>query len=350
MKTTGSGYPSRVLLALLASIALCSTSRAAPPNPETVRSLGIEAQALSEDWRTREGYRAGGVLVTAVAAGSAAAGAGLEPGDILVSIGSRVLLSPDDLRAAEAAVELGRPVSVVVARDAGRRIRIFNIDAARHAEAETSAPPRPATTEFGMRCDNLGWERALELGAPEGLGVLVRLVNGGSTAEAAGIAAGDVVTFAAGKPVANVDELESIITDAQSPLAFVTVRRGTTRWLTAEFVTPTPPATAQIAEAGPASAGGGSVAAAVDVASNPAPDSGTPPPAVDAAASLARDSATPGPATAAGVPPAAVAPVSSATVGSQAATDARVAALHEEVMSLREEVRKLREEIAKLAR
>ena len=333
MKTTGTGFAPRALLALLTSATLCATSRAAPQSTEPGFSLGIETQALSDAWRMRAGYRGGGVVVTDVAAGSSAARAGLKPGDILVSVGWRALRNPGDLRVAETAVERGSRVPVVVARDAGRAIRVLNI-----TDAEvvgTSAATRPATAEFGIRCENLGLEQASELGAPEGFGVLVRHVNGGSTAEAAGIAAGDMVTFAGGKPVSNVDELEAIIINAPSPLAIVTVRGGTTHWLTAEFVTPTPPVPGaeQPAGAEPAKAVPSSETAAVDPAADPALDSGAQ-----------------APATAAESPPAAVAPVSSATTGSETASEARIAALQNEVLSLREEVRKLREEIAKLAR
>ena len=293
MKRHGTGFVSRVAIALLALVTLGPAARG-QESPGATRgvSLGVTTQILGEDWRGSEAYFASGVMVTAVAPGSAAERGGLAPGDILVSVGSRALHSPDDLVEVESGVAPGDAVPVVVAREAGRMIRIFNLETGPGPQAPESEASGAGTTTaarhatvagLGVTCEDLDWARAAELGVPEGLGVLVQAVNAGSPAEAAGIETGDVITWAADQPVTNVDRLQQIVALAPSPLAIVTVRSGTTRPVTAEFQAAAP---AKPVAAAPASAAG--------------------------------------------------------------ATDPQVAALREEVRSLREELRKLREELASL--
>ena len=64
------------------------------------------------------------------------------------------------------------------------------------------------------------------VGLPDRDGVLVRGVEEGSPAEAAGIAEGDLLVAAAGKPVSDVDTLHELLRDAGFPLELV-LARGT---------------------------------------------------------------------------------------------------------------------------
>ncbi len=64
------------------------------------------------------------------------------------------------------------------------------------------------------------------VGLPEREGILVRGVEDESPAQAAGIAEGDLLVAAAGRPIADVDSLHEILGDAGFPLE-VTLVRGT---------------------------------------------------------------------------------------------------------------------------
>jgi serine protease Do len=64
------------------------------------------------------------------------------------------------------------------------------------------------------------------VGLPERDGVLVRGVEAGSPAEAAGIAEGDLLVAAGGRVVADVDDLQDALCEAGFPLE-VTLVRGT---------------------------------------------------------------------------------------------------------------------------
>jgi len=54
----------------------------------------------------------GGVLIDAVAPGSPAAAAGLEPGDVITQIGSRPVAAPSDIESAIAGMHAGEQVEI----------------------------------------------------------------------------------------------------------------------------------------------------------------------------------------------------------------------------------------------
>ena len=70
------------------------------------------------------------------------------------------------------------------------------------------------------------------VGLPELDGVLVRGVEEGSPAAAAGIAEGDLLVAAAGRPITDVDALHEILRDAGSPLELTLVRGAGERVVT----------------------------------------------------------------------------------------------------------------------
>jgi predicted metalloprotease with PDZ domain len=249
-------------IALLALPALCPVSRG-DDAPAAARGawIGVSTRGLSDDWREREDYWARGVMVVEVARGSPADQAGMGPGDVLVSVDSHTLQNPSDLTEAEGGMEPGRAVPVVLARDGGRVIKIFNLEPGTMpgvAEAVPTPPPPPAeeaattaaaapaapapaevhrngAADLGVRCENLSFDLAEALGAIEGQGVLVLKVLGGSPADRAGIRPGDVISWVGDQPVVDVDRLERAVASAPSPVNIVTRRGGTTRNVMAEF-------------------------------------------------------------------------------------------------------------------
>jgi len=78
------------------------------------------------------------------------------------------------------------------------------------------------------------------VGLPERDGVLVRGVEAGSPAEAAGIAEGDLLVAAAGRPVTGIDGLHDALSEVGLPIDLVLVRGTEERTVT--VVRPTEPA------------------------------------------------------------------------------------------------------------
>jgi len=72
------------------------------------------------------------------------------------------------------------------------------------------------------------------VGLPELDGVLVRGVEDGSPAETAGIAEGDLLVAAAGRPITDVDALHELLRDAGFPLELTLVRGAEERVVTVQ--------------------------------------------------------------------------------------------------------------------
>jgi serine protease Do len=75
------------------------------------------------------------------------------------------------------------------------------------------------------------------VGLPEREGVLVRAVEEGSPADAAGIAEGDLLVAAAGRPITDVDALHGLLRDAGFPLELTLVRGAEERSVTVQAPT-----------------------------------------------------------------------------------------------------------------
>jgi|RhiMethySRZTD1v2_1073278.scaffolds.fasta_scaffold135397_1 membrane-associated protease RseP (regulator of RpoE activity) len=128
MDMLGRGSRRAVALAAIALATLCSAARAdddAPP--KKAASLGVATSRITDTWREKNAYRASGVLVVGVDPSGRAARSGIAAGDVLVSVDGRTLREPSDLGYAERKMEASKPVAVVLARDGGHSIKVFDI-------------------------------------------------------------------------------------------------------------------------------------------------------------------------------------------------------------------------------
>ena len=140
---------------LLAVAALCPGARGDDtPAAASGAWIGVTTRAVTHAWPGSSHYGANGVAVVDVAPGSPANQAGIVAGDIVVSIDGRALKMPDDLLAAERALEPGRAVEVVLARGGGRMIMTFGLRPA--PLAGQSAPAAGARASSGASIDGAG--------------------------------------------------------------------------------------------------------------------------------------------------------------------------------------------------
>lgn len=247
------------------------------PNPPQAW-FGVTVDRIDDAWREQQGYTGKGVRVTDVAQGGPADRVGVARGDVIVSLGSHTLKSPDQIAELEQTLEPGAPVSLVIARDGGRMIRILNIhpdrppgaeqaeaskedlgavlvspwaassddadasgDAKESAKASTDdevspavgavpvPPAAPAVDggRLGARCQNMNRDLAAALGAPGGSGVLVVEVVPDGPADAAGIRSGDIITHVGDARVSKAENLERLLDMSQGVVAVHTLHRGT---------------------------------------------------------------------------------------------------------------------------
>ncbi|BCG83804.1 serine endoprotease DegQ (plasmid) [Mesorhizobium sp. 113-3-3] len=151
-----------------------------------------------------------GALVGSVEDGSPAAHAGLQAGDVIVSVDNHPISSSADLRNRIGLTPVGSDVAVEYLRDGARKrvtIRIAPENAA------ASAPALPDRLEGAQFQDAAG-------------NVVVSQVKEGSAAARAGLRADDVIVAVNRKPVATVAALNVALHEASGTIALDLFRDG----------------------------------------------------------------------------------------------------------------------------
>ncbi len=236
--------------------------------------LGVTTQEITTELREGLDYRGSGVLVNRVASDSPAERAGVRKGDVIVSINSRAIDSPEELVDVVRSARVGQSVSVTVVRDGSRRsltarlaARPESIEDPRVAPAPAPRAPRaprapstPRTYKFewngdefelpdgagmvlrsmgrgrlGVQIQDLNADLADALGVPDGKGVLVTEVLEDTPAKRAGLKAGDVITQVADRTIADVDDLHRALEDQEGRVSITVMRRGVKRTVEPEL-------------------------------------------------------------------------------------------------------------------
>jgi Do/DeqQ family serine protease len=161
--------------------------------------LGVDTYPVSPDIAQALGLSgAEGALVTQVLLGSPAEQAGLHSGDIIVSLNRATVMVPADVRNAVGLLRVGDTVDIGLLRD-GRP---------RHVQAVITQPPEVAAAAPVVPGEiNPAFEGAMLAEAAGGGGVMVRNVDSGSPAAAAGIRSDDLIVAVNQSPVANLQQL-----------------------------------------------------------------------------------------------------------------------------------------------
>jgi Do/DeqQ family serine protease len=150
-------------------------------------SLGVQTQAITPRIvQLLKLKDSNGVVVTGVSDGSAAAQAGLRPGDVLTTLNGKPLRSVQELRNAEGLLPLGSTVQLDVLRDGHSRAVSATLSPEKLASLDGSQlDPRLS----GVRFSELS-ERQREQGM---YGVAISAVQPGSRAARAGLGSDDVL-------------------------------------------------------------------------------------------------------------------------------------------------------------
>lgn len=172
-----------------------------------------------------------GALVSAVLPDSPARAAGLEPGDVLLSLDGtpvtvRFFEQVPPLYALVAALEPGAEVTLVVEREGDERTLT-----ARAAERERSVGEQAEIARLGITVQEVTAPLALERALPTAGGLLVTGVRPGTAFEEArpSVVSGDVLMTFAGRALALPADLDAAVDAAWNggePAAGVTFRRG----------------------------------------------------------------------------------------------------------------------------
>ena len=167
-----------------------------------------------------------GVIVTRVLAGSPAAKAKLEPGDVITALGGKSVKDSTSLKSVVAVLPKGKPVEVAVMRDGKSETLSVTIEEQPpdFGEEKVARPRLPETIKDAVALDKIGAEAtdltpklAEGLGykdAKEAKGALVTEVTRDGAAALAGLGRGVVVTKVEDKPVDGADALKEKLTSA----------------------------------------------------------------------------------------------------------------------------------------
>ncbi|MEO8779525.1 MAG: PDZ domain-containing protein, partial [Rhodanobacter sp.] len=167
-------------------------------------TLGLQAQAITARIaQALQLKQAKGVVVTGVSDDSAAARAGLQPGDVLTSLDGKPLTSVQQLRNTEGLLPLGSTLQIGIVRDGQPRQVSATLAAEKLATLDGGQlDPRLAGVSFSELSQaqrNQGW-----------YGAAISTVKPGSRAAQAGLSRGDVVIGVGNQRITSLSMLRGL--------------------------------------------------------------------------------------------------------------------------------------------
>jgi serine protease Do len=186
--------------------------------------LGVTVQDLSAPLAESFGLKKpDGALVSQVAPGSAAAAAGLKPGDVITHVNGEALARSGSLSSVIGMSAPGEKVKLGVWRDA----KAIDIEAklggaAPADEAVADAGDAAQGPKLGLSLRPLQPQEKQQAKLDGGLVV----EQAGGAAARAGIEAGDVLLSINGKPVNSIDEIRAVLKHQPKSVALLVQRQG----------------------------------------------------------------------------------------------------------------------------
>jgi serine protease Do len=162
-----------------------------------------------------------GALVSSVSDGSAAAKAGVHPGDVILALDGKEIASSSEVAAAVAALQPGTDAKLQVWRDGKRQELAVKVGEAKPATASAREDGAAHGGRLGLAVRPLSPDERAQAGTE---GVLVAGVDG--PAARAGIEPGDVVLAVNGTQVKSVDELKRLVDASGKHVALLIAREG----------------------------------------------------------------------------------------------------------------------------
>lgn len=233
----------------------------------SVPFLGVELQPLTDALREGLNYNGDGVLVSRVQDDSPADKAGIKKGDIIVSLNSRTMKSPDQLTATIRDMKVGQNVSVAVWRKGARQSLDAKLverqdqmgrsdsddddlgDLPRRMQRDMAPMMRwhddgnhmymfrsMGRGRLGVRVESLNSDLGPYFSKSDGKGAVIVEVLKDTPAERAGLKAGDVITKIGDHDINGSDDVVEALDDTpKGPISITVMRRGQTRKLSAEL-------------------------------------------------------------------------------------------------------------------
>ena len=206
--------------------------------------LGIAPQTLTADLREAMGIETDveGVLVSNVIEGEPAEEAGLENGDIIISINGNDVADARVLTQMIGAYPPGERIRLGILRDGDERtIRVRLGERPAELDGRTANPVVGQELYFGMELDNASDEDRERAGVEDDRGILVKNVMPGSEAAEKNIRPGDLILEAGGTTINSVADFvsasEAVQERGRRALLVLVASQGGTRYAALSFVT-----------------------------------------------------------------------------------------------------------------
>lgn len=192
--------------------------------------LGVFIQDILPGMEKHFGVAPGeGVVVADVVPGSPAERAGVQSGDVIVSVNGRPVRNTNELQTEIMYRRVGEQVQVGIVRD-GRELTLSVVLGERPLEEAAAPAPSPneeGLQKFGLTVQDVTPELAQRYGLPRTEGVVVVAVEPGSRAYWAGIQEGDVILEVDRQPVQTLADWKQIVAEIpEDETVLLTVLRG----------------------------------------------------------------------------------------------------------------------------
>ncbi len=161
--------------------------------------LGVGIQSIDSSLSTQLGLdTVRGAVVTDVRAGSPAAKAGLQSGDVVLEFDGAAISKPGDLQARVERASLNDAHKVVVIRDGKTmtfdvRVEVMPTNLSVEEPVKTETPAQSEFNNLGLQLSDLTPDVAKQLGMENTTGLVITGVKAGSPADTAGLKDGMVI-------------------------------------------------------------------------------------------------------------------------------------------------------------
>jgi serine protease Do len=187
--------------------------------------LGVSIQPINRDLADSFGMeRARGALVANVEQGGPADKAGLQAGDVILSVDGREVADSFDLPKVIGNLPPGKAIRLKVWRQGSERELTATLGEQNDAEQVAQTDNGPVRDRIGLAVRPLTGAESQQLGVNRGLVV----ADASGAAAQAGIQPGDAILAVNGQPVGTAEELSRLIEKAKGRIALL-VQRGDNR-------------------------------------------------------------------------------------------------------------------------